>query len=103
GDASVAITGAALVAGEWRCDGPWVERVGPYCGKVVSRAPVAGPADIAATVRYARQHAAVVGRLSPAARATVLARASEAAVTHRDGLARLLALELGKPVKDGLG
>jgi acyl-CoA reductase-like NAD-dependent aldehyde dehydrogenase len=102
-DGSAVLAAAALVAGEWRCDGPCTERVGPYSGTVVSRAPMAGPADIAATLRYARDSAGVVGRQSPAARATVLQRASDAAVTHRAALARLLALELGKPVKDGLG
>src|SRR6266516_2817371 len=47
--------------------------------------------------------ARAVAELAPAARAEILARASHAAADHREGLARLLALELGKPLKDGLG
>jgi acyl-CoA reductase-like NAD-dependent aldehyde dehydrogenase len=44
-----------------------------------------------------------VAALAPAARADVLDRASSAAAERRDDLARLLALELGKPLKDGRG
>jgi acyl-CoA reductase-like NAD-dependent aldehyde dehydrogenase len=93
----------ALVAGEWVADSPFAERTGPYLRRVVSRAPVAGEADVARAVGYARGSARVVAGLAPAARADVLDRASAAAADRRGDLARLLALELGKPVKDGLG
>ena len=44
-----------------------------------------------------------MARLAPAARADVLHRAARLAAERRDRLATLLALELGKPVKDGRG
>jgi acyl-CoA reductase-like NAD-dependent aldehyde dehydrogenase len=44
-----------------------------------------------------------VARLAPATRAAILDRAAALAVHHRDAIARLIALELGKPLKDGSG
>jgi acyl-CoA reductase-like NAD-dependent aldehyde dehydrogenase len=93
----------ALVAGEWLRDGPWAHRAGPYLRRVVSRAAQASPADVARAASYARDAAPAVARLAPAARADVLHRAARLAAERRDRLATLLALELGKPVKDGRG
>jgi acyl-CoA reductase-like NAD-dependent aldehyde dehydrogenase len=93
----------ALVAGEWLRDGPWAHRAGPYLRRVVSRAVQASPADVARAAGYARDAAPAVARLAPAARADVLHRAARLAAERRDRLATLLALELGKPVRDGRG
>jgi acyl-CoA reductase-like NAD-dependent aldehyde dehydrogenase len=92
-----------LVAGDWLSVGSGVDRTGPWARRVVSTARQAGGADVRAALTYARHGAKVVARLSPAARAEVLERAAVAAVERRAELARLLALELGKPVKDGRG
>jgi acyl-CoA reductase-like NAD-dependent aldehyde dehydrogenase len=92
-----------LVAGEWRSDGPRLDRVGPWTREVVSTARQAGEDDVRDALAYARRGAKSVARMAPAARAAVLERAAEAAEARRDELARLLALELGKPVKDGRG
>jgi len=97
------MTAAALKAGSWNPDGPQSERIGPYLRQVVSTAPQAQPTDIVTACAFAKQHAATVARLSPATRAQVLERAAGLAREHRDGLARALALELGKPIKDGRG
>jgi acyl-CoA reductase-like NAD-dependent aldehyde dehydrogenase len=94
---------AALVSGKWISEGAQSERVGPFLRRAVSQVPVAGPADIAAVRAYAKDAAPSVARLSPARRAEILEQASAAAARNRDGLARLLALELGKPLKDGRG
>jgi len=92
----------ALVAGGWVMGhGRRVERTGPYVRRIVSRAPLAGPADIASTMAYAGAGARAASALAPATRAATLDRAARCALEHRDGLARLLALELGKPLKDG--
>ncbi len=93
----------SLLAGEWTDGGPGAERTGPYLRRVVSRARTAAPDDVTRAARYARRGARAVAALAPAARAEVLERAARAAAEHRDGLARLLALELGKPLKDGRG
>lgn len=104
GGAELSVSEApSLVAGEWATGGACAERTGPYLRRVVSRAPVAGPAEVTRAVGYARDSAAAVAALAPAVRADVLDRAAQAAADRRDDLARLLALELGKPLKDGRG
>jgi acyl-CoA reductase-like NAD-dependent aldehyde dehydrogenase len=101
GDEPVAVP--ALLAGEWVSDGPTADRCGPYVRRPVSRARTADSADAATAARYAAAAAKAVARLAPAARADTLDRAARAARECRDDIARLLALELGKPVKDGRG
>jgi acyl-CoA reductase-like NAD-dependent aldehyde dehydrogenase len=93
----------ALVAGEWLRDGPSAERIGPYLRRVVTRSVAATAADVTRAVRYAPDAARAVGKVSPAARADVLDRAARLAQERRDTLAAQLAVELGKPVKDGRG
>ncbi|MEU7871701.1 aldehyde dehydrogenase family protein [Dactylosporangium sp. NPDC049140] len=97
------VVAPALLAGEWRADGVQAERVGPYVRRVVSRAVLADDQAVRTTVQYAHQSARRMAALAPAARAEVLERAAELAVRHRDAIARLIALELGKPLKDGRG
>src|SRR4051794_15812978 len=93
----------ALLGGVWLMEGPTAERVGPYTGSVVSRARVAAEGDAHTAVRHARAYAKQMARLAPATRAGILETASRLAGEHRAGIARLIARELGKPVKDGLG
>jgi acyl-CoA reductase-like NAD-dependent aldehyde dehydrogenase len=92
-----------LIAGEWVRDGPAADRIGPYARRVVTRAVAATPADAARAAQYAPRAARAVARVSPAARAAVLERAAGLARQRRDQLAARLAVELGKPVKDGRG
>ncbi len=92
-----------LVAGEWHRDGPAAERMGPYLRRVVTRAVAATPQDVTTALRYAPGAARAVARVSPAARADVLDKAAGLARQRRDQLATQLAVELGKPVKDGRG
>jgi acyl-CoA reductase-like NAD-dependent aldehyde dehydrogenase len=92
-----------LVAGAWCTSGELAERAGPYVGHAVSVAHVASGAMVDEALAYAQRSRAAVERMSPAARATVLERAAGSVDARRDEFARLLALELGKPVKDGRG
>ncbi|MCO8276150.1 aldehyde dehydrogenase family protein [Actinoplanes sp. TRM 88003] len=93
----------ALLAGSWIDAGTPADRVGPFTRTVVSRASTAGSGDVRVAAGYARTAARSVARLAPATRATILDRAAALAAEHRDAFARLLALELGKPVRDGRG
>ncbi|WP_042403098.1 aldehyde dehydrogenase family protein [Streptacidiphilus carbonis] len=97
------IAAPALISGVWRHDGSWVDRTGPYIRRTVSRAHATTPEEIDEALAYARASVRTIGALAPASRAAVLERASALALERRDELARLLALELGKPVKDGRG
>lgn len=96
-------TAPALLAGQWRTDGRQADRIGPYVRRAVSRATVADDKIVHGAVQYAHASARDVAALAPATRATILERAAELALRHRDAIARLIALELGKPVKDGRG
>ncbi|WP_405640214.1 aldehyde dehydrogenase family protein [Streptomyces sp. NBC_00019] len=89
-----------FVSGSWGGEGPLLERTGPYLRRTVSRTPTATPTEIDLALTKARAYAPQIADLAPAARADILETASRAARAHRDPLARLLALELGKPLKD---
>lgn len=91
-----------LVAGDW-ADGDVLDRVGPAVGRVVSRTAQATPELAERALAFAEEAAAEVARWSPAARAVVLERAADLVERGRDEVAELLALELGKPLKDGRG
>jgi acyl-CoA reductase-like NAD-dependent aldehyde dehydrogenase len=98
GDVSMA---PAFLAGEWLQTGPTLDRVGPHRREVVSRARVAETGDAVVAGAYARVARGRVAGLAPAARADILDRAAAIAQARADDFARLIALELGKPVKDG--
>ncbi|HEY8471223.1 MAG TPA: aldehyde dehydrogenase family protein [Natronosporangium sp.] len=93
----------SLIAGRWRTSPELSERVGPYLRRVVSVAHVAGAAMVDEALAYAQRSRAAVEAISPAARAAVLERAADLVDAYRDEFTRLLALELGKPVRDGRG
>ncbi|MFE9703231.1 aldehyde dehydrogenase family protein [Streptomyces sp. NPDC005930] len=88
------------LAGSWGGEGPPLERTGPYLRRTVSRAPCATEGEIDAAAARAGRYARQMADLAPAARADILEAAARSATVHRDRLARLLALELGKPLKD---
>ncbi|WP_405848772.1 aldehyde dehydrogenase family protein [Streptomyces sp. NBC_01518] len=101
-DATV-VEAPPYIAGQWGGDGPAATRTGPYLRRVVSRTTLATGEEVSRALAYARSSTRAVARLAPAVRADILDRASRAASANREDLARLLALELGKPVKDGRG
>jgi len=97
------VTARAFVGGKWVEGGSWAERLGPYTGTVVSRALLADASMVERALAYAAASARTVRRLTPARRADVLQRAATLAEERRDDIARLLALELGKPMRDSRG
>lgn len=103
GQPGVVCLAPAFLEGQWRTDGPTVERIGPYRREAVSRAVVATGDDVVAAARYATAAKRRIAALAPAARAEILERAAGLAQQRADDFARLIALELGKPVKDGRG
>jgi acyl-CoA reductase-like NAD-dependent aldehyde dehydrogenase len=97
------VVAPAYVAGRWVTAGPATARVGPYVRETVSQSYPAAPEQIVEARGYAKAGARAVAALAPAARAAILERAARLAGEHRAAIARLIALELGKPVKDGTG
>lgn len=93
----------AYVAGRWRTEGEPAKRIGPHVRDVVSHSYPATPEQVATAREFARTGARAVAGLAPASRAAVLDRAARLATEHRADIARLIALELGKPIKDGGG
>jgi acyl-CoA reductase-like NAD-dependent aldehyde dehydrogenase len=102
-DTGAPVEAPAYLAGQWVSDGTPAARTGPYARTVVSRSYPATPEQIAAALAFTRTGRKTVAALAPATRAGILERASRLATEHRDGIARLIALELGKPLKDGRG
>ncbi len=93
----------SLVGGEWIEEGTWQDRIGPYLRTVVSKALVPKTETIYRALSYAKVSASVVRRMTPARRAAILEKAAELANARRDEIAKILALELGKPLKDSRG
>jgi acyl-CoA reductase-like NAD-dependent aldehyde dehydrogenase len=99
-DANDIVEALPHLAGSWGGEGPPAERTGPYLRRTVSRAPTATAGEIDTAVTRAAGYARRIADLAPAARADILEAAARNATAHRDRLARILALELGKPLKD---
>ena len=93
----------AYVAGRWVTGDAPAERVGPYARRVVTHSYPATALQIEEALEFAAASAKAVAAFAPATRAAVLERASTLAGAHREDVARLIALELGKPLKDGRG
>jgi aldehyde dehydrogenase (NAD+)/betaine-aldehyde dehydrogenase len=82
-------------------EGRRFERRSPASGELVATYPEAGPADVALAISAARR-LFDDGKWSGAPvkqRATVLRKAAELMRTKGDGLARLVAEEVGKPIR----
>jgi acyl-CoA reductase-like NAD-dependent aldehyde dehydrogenase len=99
----VPVVAPAYIAGRWVTDGEPAYRTGPYVRRVVTHSYPAAPSQIAQALDFAAASAKTVGALAPATRASILERASGLATEFRSDVARLIALELGKPLKDGHG
>lgn len=93
----------AFVDGQWRESAQVSERFGPYQRAAVSRAALADEAQAEAALRSAATHRHAVAALPPSDRAAVLERAADLTDQRSADIARRLALELGKPVRDGRG
>jgi aldehyde dehydrogenase (NAD+) len=93
-----------LIGGEWRsaADGETLALENPSEGSELARIARGGPADIDAAAQAARNAlGGEWGRLSATERGRVLARIGVAVAAQADELARLEALDVGKPLKQG--
>ncbi|WP_406463590.1 aldehyde dehydrogenase family protein [Streptomyces sp. NBC_01622] len=94
--------GRLFVGGQWReaADGARTEVVDPSRGRIVTTVAEAGPADVDAAVRAARE-AFDSGRwsgLSGRERGRILHRVAELIRENADELAQLESLDVGKPI-----
>lgn len=92
-----------FVQGVWQETARSVDRHGPYHRWVVSRAFQADSALVEAALAAATAGRVLTAVMPPSDRADVLERAAELTDQRSDEIAERLALELGKPVRDGRG
>ena len=78
-----------------------IESLNPYTGKVLQSFAPFSAADTEQILAEAHQAAATWRNTTFAKRAAVLRRAAELLRERQDELAHLMALEMGKPVRDG--
>jgi acyl-CoA reductase-like NAD-dependent aldehyde dehydrogenase len=94
--------GRLFIGGQWReaADGARTEVVDPSRGAVVTTVAQAGPADVDAAVRAAREafDAGAWSGLSGRERGRVLHRVAELIRQNADELAQLESLDVGKPI-----
>ncbi|NML64804.1 NAD-dependent succinate-semialdehyde dehydrogenase [Hymenobacter sp. RP-2-7] len=77
------------------------ESINPYTGRRLRRFATLGPAQLERRLARAHRAAAQWRATSFAERAAVLHRTAELLRARQDELARLMALEMGKPLRDG--
>jgi acyl-CoA reductase-like NAD-dependent aldehyde dehydrogenase len=92
-----------LIDGAWRSGADPFEVRDPYRGEIVSRAPTASPSEVDDAVAAARAAAPRVAAIATGERQAVLARAADLVRARRDDVARTIAREVGKSLKDSLG
>ena len=95
-------TGAVFVANRWvkPAGGGTIDMVDPASGEPFTRIARGGAADVDRAVAAARAaFEGAWGRLGPAERGRVLARAARAILDHAEELAQIESLDCGKPLK----
>ncbi|MEZ5317855.1 MAG: aldehyde dehydrogenase family protein [Vicinamibacterales bacterium] len=88
------------LAGEWRRTGTELAVRSPWDGRLVGRTWLAGPEALETATRAAVEAAPGMARLAAHERAAILRRVSAALAASADDIARTLAAEAGKPLKD---
>ncbi|MCK4915632.1 MAG: aldehyde dehydrogenase family protein, partial [Candidatus Eisenbacteria sp.] len=92
-----------LIGGRPAGDGADVEVANPFDGSVVGTVPEATPEEVERALSVATEGASVMGRLPRVERAAVLARASDGIESRTGQLARTIAAESGKTVREAEG
>jgi acyl-CoA reductase-like NAD-dependent aldehyde dehydrogenase len=90
-----------FVAGEQIATNDVHEVRSPHTGDVVSRVHRARPSDVERAIAAAQQAAPALRDMSAWRRAEILHAVAEGIASRREELARILALEAGKPLKAG--
>ena len=92
-----------LIGGRAVGDGPEFKVLNPFDGAVVGTAHEATRQEIELALSVAAEGASVMRRFTRAERAAVLARASELIESRRETLARTIASESGKTIREAVG
>jgi len=89
------------VDGAWRATATRVPARSPFNGGVLAAICEAGDADVSAALRAARRAAPQVAAMPARERATLLRGAATAVRSRAEDIARTMAMETGKPIRDG--
>ncbi|MBS1888200.1 MAG: NAD-dependent succinate-semialdehyde dehydrogenase [Actinobacteria bacterium] len=103
--AVAAVPKLLLIGGEWRAaaGGRELGVEDPATGRELCRVADAPPGDGVAALAAAAEAQAEWARWAPRRRGEILRRAYEEVVARREELARLMTLEMGKPLAESLG
>lgn len=90
-----------LIAGEWRdaSDGAIIDVVDPGNGESIATVPSATDADVARAIEAAQDGRRVMAAMPAHRRSAILIRTADRMVAEREDLARMLAQENGKPIR----
>src|SRR5262245_35351028 len=89
-------------SGQWHDRPTKLEVRHPYDDSVVDTVPVASAADVDAGLAGAVQGAAIMRKLPGCERFQILRRAADAMLARREELGRLISLEEGKTLAEGV-
>jgi acyl-CoA reductase-like NAD-dependent aldehyde dehydrogenase len=92
----------ALIGGAWSDAGARFTTTDPFRGAVFGNGPDSGPEEVAAAVAAARRAAAAVASAPARERAALLRRAAATIADRREDLARTMAQETGKAIRDAI-
>jgi acyl-CoA reductase-like NAD-dependent aldehyde dehydrogenase len=97
------IQGQSYIAGEWKDGTQHIQVTNPYSNDTIGTVPKAEKSDIEHAVHAATEGFHLSKSLTAHERAEILQRASEKIGKEEQGLARIIALESGKPMKYARG
>jgi malonate-semialdehyde dehydrogenase (acetylating) / methylmalonate-semialdehyde dehydrogenase len=91
-----------FIDGRWvpASSAEWLDDVDPATGEVVARIPLSESAEVDAAASAARKAFPAWRATSPVARAGALIRLREQLTLHRDDIAELVTLDMGKTIDD---
>ncbi len=93
----------ALIGGDWVANGSTFEVKSPYSGVVLAQVTDCGATEARRAADHAVAAFATWRKTTAYERAAILRRWNDLIVAHQNELARLMALEMGKPVVEARG
>ena len=93
----------ALIGGDWVANGSTFEVKSPYSGVVLAQVTDCGATEARRAADHAVAAFATWRKTTAYERAAILRRWNDLLLTHQNELARLMALEMGKPVVEARG
>ncbi len=91
------------IAGQWRGTEKTMQVFNPYDNSVVDTAPMAGPEDVEAAIQSAERGSKVMADLPYWRRSEIIEKAANLLLERKEEIARLIALENGKTIKEARG